>query len=300
MSSPLVSGSIHKHEFGERGTSSAKGVPVSKTELAPGSSSTSTPPNYSELNPLETRSDLNKTKLASADTPNSHDDGPLGISTGWVSNSSSHLFSPSAQQNRSSNTPAYERSSSYSQNLPSVLSNAQVVSTQPSPMENMVPQITGSRNARKRPVDLRGKRDWNSGLCGCNAGDDHEMDICCKACFCPCIIFGRNKARIDHLANHNSPEPTGEMNGGGCAVHGIMTSLSLLGGCVMQIPLRATIRDRYSIAGSCFGDCCTSIFCYPCALTQEYIEISAEEHSFPRGVGGSSGIYYDDPKRYRA
>ncbi|KAE9402020.1 PLAC8-domain-containing protein [Gymnopus androsaceus JB14] len=173
------------------------------------------------------------------------------------------------------------------------------IDQQPSPKEVMSVPVTGSRNARQMPVDLRGNRDWSSGLCGCYTGDDHEMDTCCTACFCPCIIFGRNKTRMDHLANHNSPEPSGGRTEGDCATHGIMSFFFIVGGCALQVPLRATIRDRYSISGSCLGDGCTSVWCYPCALTQEHIEISAEEHSFPRGVGGSSGVYYDDPKRVR-
>lgn len=128
--------------------------------------------------------------------------------------------------------------------------------------------FTGSRNARQMPVDLRGKRDWNSGLCGCYAGDDHEMDTCeytsplssinliscvvavgCKACFCPCIVFGQNKTRMDHLANHNSPEPTGETKGGTCAVHGVMTFFSLVGGCVLQV--RALLFPFFFVSFTC-------------------------------------------------
>ncbi|KIK50112.1 hypothetical protein GYMLUDRAFT_51368 [Collybiopsis luxurians FD-317 M1] len=172
------------------------------------------------------------------------------------------------------------------------------ISSQPLRKDRMT-EIVGSRNGRKMPVDLRGKRDWSSSLCGCFMGGDDEMDTCCTACCCPCVVFARNKTRIDHLANHRLPEPEGGTTGGTCAVYALMTLLFGIAGCAMQVPLRGTIRDRYSIAGTALGDMCTSLCCYSCALTQEHIEISAEEHSFPRGVGGSSGVYYDDPNRYQ-
>ncbi|KAJ3925184.1 MAG: PLAC8 family-domain-containing protein [Lentinula lateritia] len=257
---------------------------LEKQDSVSGGSKSPAPPNYA-LTATDTRS-----------FPDIAGSGYLAPSPEWVSEAQSHPEDRSVEESRLLSHPQSNESSfSYP---PHVHSNP-IINSQPSPMETMTLRVTGSRNARQMPVDLRGRRDWNSGLCGCHAGDDHEMSTCCKACFCPCLVFGQNKIRMDHLANHNSPEPTGEANGGACAVHGVMTFFSLVGGCVLQVPLRATIRDRYGIDGSCLGDCCTSIWCYPCALTQEHIEISGEEHSFPRGVGGSSGIYYDDPKRNR-
>ncbi|KAJ4485311.1 PLAC8 family-domain-containing protein [Lentinula aciculospora] len=303
--------SIQKHKISspstrsskpeERDTRSPKTVSMLTTEATYESSPSPAPPNYS-LSPPETSLTSSIPDLGSAGTHSEKKSDHLAATPKYMSERPSHSNHPSVEESPDhflSPRTRNESLSSYPPQAPSMLST-QVISAQPSPQEVMMPQVIGSRNARKKPVDLRGKRDWNSTLCGCHAGDDHEIDTCCTACFCPCILFGRNKTRMDHLANHNSPEPTGDTNGEACAVHGITTSLSLLGGCILQIPLRATIRDRYSIAGSCLGDCCTSIFCYPCALTQEHIEISGEEHSFPRGVGGSSGIYYDDPKRYQA
>lgn len=59
------------------------------------------------------------------------------------------------------------------------------IDQQPSPKEVMSVPVTGSRNARQMPVDLRGNRDWSSGLCGCYTGDDHEMDTCeCRLIAC--------------------------------------------------------------------------------------------------------------------
>ncbi|KAF5386273.1 hypothetical protein D9757_008591 [Collybiopsis confluens] len=176
---------------------------------------------------------------------------------------------------------------------PFTSSSQATITSQPPRKVNMnLKEIKGSRNGRQMPVDLREKRDWSSRLFGCSTGGDTETDTCCMACFCPCIVYGRNKTRLDHLSNHGLPEPEGGTTGGECAAHALVTSLFCMAGCAMQAPLRSTIRDRYSIRGSGAGDLCTSICCYPCALTQEHIEISAEENSFPRGVGGSTGVYY--------
>lgn len=43
---------------------------------------------------------------------------------------------------------------------------------------------------------------------------------------------------------------------------------------------RSDIRSRYDIRGEGFGDCLSSLFCRPCALTQERRELELEERSF--------------------
>ena len=43
---------------------------------------------------------------------------------------------------------------------------------------------------------------------------------------------------------------------------------------------RTDIRNRYSIRGQGNEDCLSSVFCPPCALTQERRELELEEGSF--------------------
>lgn len=43
---------------------------------------------------------------------------------------------------------------------------------------------------------------------------------------------------------------------------------------------RSDIRNRYDIRGEGIGDCLNSLFCRPCALTQERRELELEEGSF--------------------
>jgi len=42
---------------------------------------------------------------------------------------------------------------------------------------------------------------------------------------------------------------------------------------------RSDIRSRYGIRGEGIGDCLNSLFCRPCALTQERRELELEEGS---------------------
>ena len=44
--------------------------------------------------------------------------------------------------------------------------------------------------------------------------------------------------------------------------------------------VRADIRRRYNIRGEDLEDCCHSMYCHGCALTQERRELELEEASF--------------------
>lgn len=55
------------------------------------------------------------------------------------------------------------------------------------------------------------------------------------ACCVPCIVYGQNKTRMEHLhRNGGTPHPSGgEMFGGDCMVHGLLTCIGL--GWVLQV-----------------------------------------------------------------
>ncbi|KAJ7933158.1 PLAC8-domain-containing protein [Mycena leptocephala] len=109
----------------------------------------------------------------------------------------------------------------------------------------------GNRNAAGKPLDSNSKREWSYGLCGCI----DECGTCCYACWCPCIVHGKNKQRLSHLADTGFPDP----DGGACC------SGSCWGHCLLT---------------SLIGDCCTSFCCHPCDLVQVSREIMLEEKSF--------------------
>jgi Cys-rich protein (TIGR01571 family) len=150
---------------------------------------------------------------------------------------------------------------------------------QPSATQGMVvgSRGGGNRNVRNLPVIAGRGRPWSDGLCSFS-------DLCgtfCLACWCPCIAYGQNKARLDYLSNHGASDPRhggGGSCSGDCFLHGCLTSFCGIG-WVLQISTRKNTRSRYNIAGGGLEDCCTSLCCGPCALTQESKEMGLEESS---------------------
>jgi Cys-rich protein (TIGR01571 family) len=119
----------------------------------------------------------------------------------------------------------------------------------------------------------------------------------CCAALCPCVVYGKNKQRLQHLQNRGTPLPGGgERYNADCCIHG---SLAIAGYAWVlqvcrvgdwpqvellnqgaQISSRADIRARYGIRGGTISDCFTSWCCRCCSLTQERREIELEENSF--------------------
>ncbi|KAF9524352.1 PLAC8 family-domain-containing protein [Crepidotus variabilis] len=152
------------------------------------------------------------------------------------------------------------------------------VNNQPAGQHGMVvaPGGGGNRNAQNMPVDADG-RDWSNGLCGCCSS--------CGTCICatvlPCVVYGKNKHRYQHLDQQGTPEPSPGCCSGSCVAHGIFAACGL--GFIFQMVNRGHVRHRYNIKGSGCGDCCTSFWCSPCQLVQESREIELEEQSFGTG-----------------
>ncbi|KAJ7089781.1 PLAC8 family-domain-containing protein [Mycena belliarum] len=137
-------------------------------------------------------------------------------------------------------------------------------------------QIGGNRNAANKPLDSNGKREWSNGLCGCFSA----CGTCCYAFWCPCIVHGKNKQRLRHLAEQNSPDPEGgSCCSGSCWAHCLLTGC-VGAGFILQCLNRGEVRSRYGIEGGSCGDFCSSCCCAPCDLTQVSREIELEEKSF--------------------
>ncbi|KAG1871561.1 PLAC8 family-domain-containing protein [Suillus subluteus] len=109
----------------------------------------------------------------------------------------------------------------------------------------------------------------------------NQFTICftdCMSCWCPCMVYGKNRKRLDHLQENDTPDP--EFGGSGCDADCCMhLALDVLCGFgwVLQLGQRATLRARYNIDGSAVNDCLTAFFCTPCELTQESRELAEEE-----------------------
>ncbi|KAI0053148.1 PLAC8-domain-containing protein [Auriscalpium vulgare] len=150
------------------------------------------------------------------------------------------------------------------------------VNYQPGVVADMkVQQGGGNKNAHGMDVGTDGKRDWSFGLFGCF----QEMSTCCLACWCPCVMYGKNKQRLHHLQHQGTPHPEhGEAFSSDCFVYGCINGCAGLG-CLLQFGTRKETRDRYGIRGG-FGDqCLGSCLCGICGLVQESREIDGEEQS---------------------
>ncbi|KAF7289431.1 HD domain-containing protein [Mycena chlorophos] len=146
------------------------------------------------------------------------------------------------------------------------------------PMATMGMKAGGNRNALGKPMNSDGKREWSHGLCDCFSA----CGTCCYACWCPCIVHGKNKQRVAHLEDKGSPEPDGgSCCSGACWAHCCLQTFFGLG-CILQCMNRGEIRGRYAIEGGCCGDCLASLCCSACDLTQVSREIQLEEQSFGR------------------
>ncbi|KAF5383065.1 hypothetical protein D9615_004825 [Tricholomella constricta] len=142
------------------------------------------------------------------------------------------------------------------------------VQQQPVATQGMV--VTGgNRNAKNLPVDREG-REWSNGLFDCC----NDAGTCVLSWFCPCVVYSRNRRRLEHLEGKGTPDPEqGGCFSGACWVH-------CCAGWTLQIESRAKVRSRYGIKGDSWSDCCAIFWCAPCALTQESQEIKLEEQSF--------------------
>ncbi|KAH9052690.1 PLAC8 family-domain-containing protein [Lactarius vividus] len=133
----------------------------------------------------------------------------------------------------------------------------------------------GNKNASNREVGADGRRDWSHDLFDCTSA----CGLCCWAAWCPCVVYTKNKQRLQHLQTRGTPLPGGgERYDSNCCIYGCLVIPGYA--WILQIGTRADIRGRYSIRGDTVGDCLTSWCCHSCSLTQERREIELEENSF--------------------
>ncbi|KAJ7587033.1 PLAC8 family-domain-containing protein [Mycena floridula] len=133
----------------------------------------------------------------------------------------------------------------------------------------------GNRNPKNLPFGEDGTREWSSGLFDCF----DDAGTCFTAWCCPCIVYGQNKQRLDHLAMKGYPDPEhGGCCTGDCMIHALASCCGF--GCILACANRGSIRARYRIQGGSFGDFFSAWCCAPCELTQESQELLLEERSF--------------------
>ncbi|KIJ63866.1 hypothetical protein HYDPIDRAFT_91654, partial [Hydnomerulius pinastri MD-312] len=124
---------------------------------------------------------------------------------------------------------------------------------------------------------------WKHNLFSC-FGDAGPVSL--VACFCPCILFGKNRQHLDYLQDRGAADP--EKGGSGlnedCLWHRGFTMCGNWG-WVLQLPTRELIRDRRRISGNVVGDWLIAYFCIPCELTQESRELELDEQETQAETG---------------
>ncbi|KAJ7598429.1 PLAC8-domain-containing protein [Mycena floridula] len=147
---------------------------------------------------------------------------------------------------------------------------------QPLPVPGMTVGSVDRLNVNNQSIGLDGKRNWSNGFFSCC----NEAGTCMLACFCPCIVYGKNKQRLEYLTERGQPHPDhgGSCCSGDCMMH---TCLNCFGvACFLQCMTRGDMRKRYGIRGNAFMDFCAAMWCTPCELSQESQELRLEEGSF--------------------
>lgn len=149
----------------------------------------------------------------------------------------------------------------------------------------------GNRNARNLPYNSNGEREWSSGLFDCL--EDPVTFI--AGWFLPCIVYGKNKTRMEALEQGAPHAQGGELLGSDTITYGALHFCGV--GWVLGMANRSATRAHYKIEGDAVSDCLLSTFCFPCALTQQSREIELEEQSLGHAGGGMSQFVQNPPRK---
>lgn len=103
--------------------------------------------------------------------------------------------------------------------------------------------------------------EWSSGPFDCS----QDCNSFALALFCPCILYGRN---VNIMKKKGVCRPA-------CVY--CCCRFTLFKSCALGTITRIRIRARYGIVGDSTGDCLMHCCCSPCALSQEYREITKRE-----------------------
>src|SRR5208282_1726260 len=96
----------------------------------------------------------------------------------------------------------------------------------------------------------------------CSCFDDCGM--CCLGCWCPCIVFGKTRARL-----HTPSLPREELPccSGACCGYATLLLLCTPFQCILGWMQRGDIRARYEIEGNGCMDCLGHTFCDCCVCS---------------------------------
>ena len=110
---------------------------------------------------------------------------------------------------------------------------------------------------------------WGYGLCGCL----QDVGICCDVFWCGTCVLARQCDSVVEDRQDSFPAAV-------CC--GLFLCQAFVGGlatCAFTWMMRDKTRDKYSVNGSAFGDCCASCFCTACVVCQMQREILRRGHN---------------------
>ncbi|KAK7194256.1 PLAC8 family [Novymonas esmeraldas] len=106
-------------------------------------------------------------------------------------------------------------------------------------------------------------RPWHYDLCVMCG----EMNSCLECCFCGiCQMSRQYNMFYNHTADLHLPV---------CLVLWFLGNAGVPATFALEFVLRADIRRRYGIEGSVARDCCVSWCCTPCAVQQQFLEMTS-------------------------
>ncbi|KAK4462146.1 hypothetical protein QBC42DRAFT_297115 [Cladorrhinum samala] len=118
---------------------------------------------------------------------------------------------------------------------------------------------------------LPATQDWKAGLFDPGEGGD-----CLRSCFIGCDQFGRTNHRLQHLERHEDPTDLSKYDGcnENCWNYALLCIGTLgIGSGVYTGKQTRRIRDIYGIKGDYTNDVAKGIFCQPCSLIRNGLEI---------------------------
>mmetsp|Transcript_47911 Transcript_47911/g.116678 ORF Transcript_47911/g.116678 Transcript_47911/m.116678 type:complete len:168 (-) Transcript_47911:272-775(-) len=122
------------------------------------------------------------------------------------------------------------------------------------------------------PMAPMGSSKWSTGFCDC-CGPPGSVGMCCKAAFCPCLMYGDLVERLT-----SSETLCGGRKNDACLVYcGADYLPPIVGipslGFLFHWQARQSVRARYGIVEEPCCDCCVACFCSSCSFTQIHREL---------------------------
>mmetsp|Transcript_4563 Transcript_4563/g.11480 ORF Transcript_4563/g.11480 Transcript_4563/m.11480 type:complete len:162 (-) Transcript_4563:83-568(-) len=123
------------------------------------------------------------------------------------------------------------------------------------------------------PIAPMGSSMWSTGFCDC-CGPPGGCVLCCKAFWCPCVIYGELAERL-----RGSEAMFGGDNRNACLMYCGADFLPPIIGCpslgfLLHCQARQSVRTRYGITEEPCCDCLAAFCCSTCSFVQIHKELS--------------------------